>query len=91
MVEPEPRHVPQVLAIWNPLSITKVFVPVPLHDPQGTRLAPCLRPVPAHVEHVDKALTFTLRVVPLQASKNETLMRASMSAPLALWLNPERD
>lgn len=87
-MEPVPKHVPQVLAIWNPLSMTNVRVPVPWHELQVARFAPRLRPVPLHVEQVETGLMFTVRTVPLQASIKVTLTRASISAPRELWVKP---
>ena len=88
MVDPVPKHALQVLAIWNPLSMTKVWVPVPWHALQVARFAPRLRPVPEQEGQVATGFTVTSRVDPLHASMKLMLTRASISAPLELCRNP---
>lgn len=87
-VDPVPAHVGQVLAIWNPLSITNVRVPDPPHVPQVDRLAPFFIPLPEHVPQVWTGVILIFRTAPLQASMKLTLSDASMSLPRMLSLNP---
>jgi len=68
MVGPVPKHMMQVLAIWNPLSMTKVWVPVPWKVLQVARFAPRLSAVPEQEGQVANGFTVTLRVAPLHAS-----------------------
>ena len=78
---PVPWQLGQVLAIWKPLSRTKVRVPEPPQVPHVERLAPGFNPVPEHVEQLTIGWMLTVREVPLQASMNETPTLASTSLP----------
>ena len=81
IVLPVPEHVPHVLAIWKPLSSTKVRVPDPPHAVHVDRLAPAFKPEPEQVEQLTTGVMLTVREVPLQASMNEIPTEASMSLP----------
>lgn len=88
MVVPVPEQAGQVLAIWNPLSITKVRVPDPPQVVHADRLAPFFNPVLEHVPQSTTGVMLIFRTAPLQASKKVTPTLASMSSPLVLCENP---
>jgi hypothetical protein len=88
-VLPVPEQVVHVLAIWKPLSMTKVLVPEPPQLVHTDRLAPGFRPLPEQVPQSTIGDKLTFRVVPLQASKKLTPMVASRSAPRSDSENPE--
>ena len=67
--------------------MTKVRVPVPPQVVHVERLAPGRKPLPEQVLQSTIGDTFTLRVVPLQASKKLIPIVVSRSAPL---VGPER-
>jgi hypothetical protein len=81
---PVPWQAVHVLAIWNPLSITKVRVPVPLHSPQADFLAPALRPDPVHVWQSTTGVMLSVRFAPRQDSRKVILADDSMSSPMAI-------
>ena len=87
-MEPAPPHDGHVVAIWKPLWMTKVRVPVPLHVAQVLFLAPGLRPEPVQVPQRSMGLMTTLRLVPLHASSNVRLMVVSRSSPRASPAKP---
>jgi hypothetical protein len=81
MVVPVPEQRLQVLAIWNPLSMTNVRVPDPPQSPHVDLFEPALRPLPEQALQSTTGEMLTLRVVPLHASRKFTVTVASRSAP----------
>lgn len=80
---PTPAQVGQVLAIWNPLSMTNVRVPEPPQVAHGVLLAPCFSPLPEQGLQSVTGCMLTDFVVPLHASMKETLTVAWIFAPFA--------
>ena len=78
---PVPEQDPQVLAIWKPLSSTKVRAPDPPQAVHVERFAPGLSPEPEQDEQLTTGVTLIVREVPLHASMNEMPTEASMSLP----------
>lgn len=81
IVVPDPRQVLQVVAIWNPLCTMNVLVPVPLHVLHTERFIPAFNPLPLQVLQSTIGMIVTVRVAPLAASKKDTVVLISMSAP----------
>jgi len=88
IVVPSPPHCLHVLAIWNPLSRTKVRDPVPLQPEHVDRSIPGFNPVAEHEEQSSMGEMVTFFFVPLQASRKLTDIEAWMSSP---WNWRERE
>lgn len=78
---PVPWHVPQVEAIWKPLSITNVLVPVPPHVVHVVRLIPGFKPLPEQLEQFAIGVILIARLIPFAASMKLIPILASRSSP----------